>query len=125
MGHKMGRAVGLCAVMCVGAAVGVVKVASGVQAPHAIPATHERQCVSTGKIPPGDARTITVAWKHAFATENYNIIGSVAESGDSAQAIELSHIVIPHSPTTAAAVVLNRNATEAESAVLCLDASAE
>ena len=97
----------------------------GVQAPHAVPVTHERQCVPTGEIPAGSARTISVTWRHPFATDKYDIIGSVSETGDSVQAIELGHIVIPHSPVKAAAVVFNRDASAAQSGVLCLDASAE
>jgi len=99
--------------------------ALGVQTPYQGPPTHERQCVPTGEIPPGDARTITVTWKRPFATGEYDTIGSVAESGDSPQAIELGHIVLPHTPTTAAAIVFNRNATAPQSGLLCLDASAE
>jgi len=99
--------------------------AFGIQTPHEVPATHERQCVPTGEIPAGDARTITVNWKHPFATGEYDTIGSVSESGESRQAIELGHIVVPHTPTTAAAVVFNRSANAAQSGVLCLDASAE
>ncbi len=99
--------------------------AFGVQTPQKLPATHERQCVPTGEIAPGDARTITVTWKHPFATGQYEIIGSVAEPGDSLQAIELAHVVVPSTPTTAAAVVFNRNPNAAQSGILCLDASAQ
>ncbi len=99
--------------------------AFGVQTPQKVPPTHARQCVATGEIAPGDARTITVTWKHAFATSAYDVIGSVSEPGDSLQAIELAHVVIPSTPTTAAAVVFNRNPSAAQSGVLCLDASAE
>jgi len=99
--------------------------AFGFQRPYEVPATHERQCVPTGEIPPGDARTITMTWKHPFATGDYAIVGAVSEPGDSGQAIELGHIVIPHTPTTAAAVVYNRNAKGAQSGVLCLDATVE
>ena len=99
--------------------------ALGVQTPQKLPAIHERQCVPTGEIAPGGARTITVTWKHPFATSEYEIIGSVAEPGDSLQAIELAHVVIPSTPTAAAAVVFNRNADAAQSGILCLDASAE
>ena len=90
-----------------------------------IPATHERQCVPTGQVPPGDARTITVTWKHPFATGDYGVVGSVSEPGDSLQAIELSHIVIPHTPTTTQAIVLNRNASAPQAGIVCLDASTE
>lgn len=99
--------------------------AFGVQAPYDVPATHERQCVPTGEIPPGAARTIAVNWRHPFATGEYDIVGSVSGAGDDRQTIELAHIVMPHTPTTAAAVVFNRNASAPQSAVLCLDASAE
>jgi len=99
--------------------------ARAVQSPHAAPVTHERQCVPTGEIPPGDGRTIVVNWKHPFATGTYDIIGSVSEAGNSPQAIELGHIVIPHTPTTAAAVVFNRNTGAPQSGLLCLDASTE
>ncbi|HXQ20929.1 MAG TPA: hypothetical protein VN812_04600 [Candidatus Acidoferrales bacterium] len=99
--------------------------ALGVQAPYDVPATHERQCVPTGEIPPGVARTIAVNWRHPFATGEYDIVGSVSEPGDDRQAIELAHIVMPHTPTMATAVVFNRNANAPQSAVLCLDASAE
>jgi len=99
--------------------------AFGIQTPQKVPPTHERQCVPTGEIAPGDARTITVTWKHPFATGAYEIIGSVAEPGESLQAIELAHVVIPSTPTTAAAVVYNRNANAAQSGILCLDASME
>ena len=95
------------------------------QPPYQSPPTHERQCVPTGEIPAGDARTITVTWKRPFATSAYDIIGSVAEAGDSRKAIELGHIVMPHSPSEAAAVVYNRDAGAAESGVLCLDATLE
>jgi len=123
--EKRHRVLGLYVLASVGIAVWSVAGAFGVQSPQAVPATHERQCVPTGEIPPGDARTITVTWKHPFATGEYDIVGSVSEPGDSGQAIELGHIVIPHTPTTAAAVVFNRNAKAAQSAVLCLDASVE
>ena len=99
--------------------------AFGFQRPYEVPATHERQCVPTGEIPPGDARTIVVTWKHPFATGDYAIIGAVSEPGDSGQAIELGHIVIPNTPTTAAAVVYNRNAKGTQSGVLCLDATVQ
>jgi hypothetical protein len=122
--EKCRRVVGL-HVLMIGVAVWSAAGALGVQAPHDVPATHERQCVPTGEIPPGNARTITVTWKHPFATGVYNIIGAVSESGDSGQAIELGHIVIPHTPTTAAAVVLNRDAKAAQSGILCLDASTD
>ena len=108
-----------------GMVIGLTTSAWGFQRAFEAPATHERQCVSTGEIPPGDARTITVTWRHPFATGHYDIIGAVSESGDSVQAIELGHIVMPHTPTTAAAVVYNRNAQSAQSGVLCLDASEE
>jgi len=117
---------------CIGlsllASLGVILVASctyAVQSPHPAPATHERQCVPTGEIPPGDARTITVIWGHPFATEAYEVIGAVSEAGESRQAIELAHIVMPHTPTTAAAVVFNRDPSAAQSGLLCLDASAQ
>jgi len=119
------RFVELSALIIVGMAVACASKGLGIQTPHQAPVTHERQCVSTGAIPPGDARTITVTWKHPFATGNYDIIGSVSESGERREAIELGHIVIPHTPTTAEAIVLNRNATETQSAILCLDASSE
>ena len=122
---KRGRIVGLCAFMSIGIVVSSYTLAFAFQRPYDVPTTHERQCVPTGEIPPGDARTIAVTWKHPFETSEYDIIGAVSESGDSGQAIELGHIVIPHTPTTAAAVVFNRNATAAQSGVLCLDASAE
>ena len=96
-----------------------------VQSPHEVPVTHERQCVPTGEIPPGDGRTIVVTWKHPFASGAYAIIGSVSEAGSNPQAIELGHIVIPNTPTTAAAVVFNRNASAPQSGLLCLDASTE
>ncbi|MFI5366934.1 MAG: hypothetical protein ACHQ4J_15070 [Candidatus Binatia bacterium] len=99
--------------------------AFGIQTPQKLPATHERQCVPTGEIAPGDARTITVTWNQPFATGAYDIIGSVSEPGDNLQAIELAHVVIPSTPTTAAAVVLNRNTNAPQSGILCLDASAE
>lgn len=102
-----------------------VTCAFGFQRSYEMPATHERQCVPTGEIPPGDARTITLTWKHPFATGDYDIIGAVSEPGDSGQAIELGHIVIPHSPTAASAVVYNRNAKGPQSGVLCLDASVQ
>ena len=97
--------------------------AFGFQTPQKIPATHERQCVPTGTIDAGASRTITVTWKHPFASGQYDIIGSVEESGNSPQALELAHVVIPSTPTTAAAVVSNRNTGAAESGILCLDAS--
>jgi len=119
------RIVGLYALMSIGILMSSGTLAFGFQRSHEVPVTHERQCVPTGEIPPGDARTIAVTWKHPFATGEYDIIGAVSESGDSGQAIELGHIVIPHTPTTAAAVVFNRNPAAAQSGVLCLDASAE
>ena len=125
MVQKRHGVLGLYAVTSVAIAIWSFTAAFGVQSPHKVPATHERQCVPTGEIPPGDARTITVTWKHPFATGEYDIIGSVSESGEGGQAIELGHIVIPHTPTTAAAVVFNRNDKAAQSGVLCLDASAE
>ena len=124
-GERHRRSSGLYVLVAVGIAISSASVAFSVQAPHEVPATHERQCVPTGEIPAGDARTITVTWKHPFATGEYGIVGSVSEPGDSSHAIELSHIVIPHTARTAAAVVLNRNAEAAQAGVLCLDASAE
>ena len=97
----------------------------GIQPPQNVPVTHERQCVPTGEIDPGGSRTITVTWKHPFPTGQYDVIGSVSESGDSPQAIELAHVVIPTTPTAAAAVVFNRDSSAVQSGVLCLDASAE
>ena len=79
----------------------------------------------TGEIAPGGARTITVTWKHPFASGAYDIIGSVSEPGDNLPAIELAHVIIPSTPTAAAAVVVNHNASAAQSGILCLDASAE
>jgi hypothetical protein len=117
--------VGLHVFMSLGFIGWSVSSAFGFQRMYDMPATHERQCVPTGEIAPGDARTITVTWTHPFATGEYNIIGAVSEPGDSSQAIELGHIVIPHTPTTAAAVVYNRNAKGTQSGVLCLDASAQ
>ena len=117
--------VGLPALVGVGVALWCATGAFGVQAPYELPATHERQCIPTGDIPPGDARTITLTWKHPFASGEYDVIGSVSESGNSLQAIELGHIVIPHTPTATAAVVFNRDATAVRSAILCLDASAD
>jgi len=99
--------------------------AFGVQTPQKVAATHERQCVPTGEIAPGDARTITVTWKQPFATGTYDVIGSVAEPGDSLQAIELAHVIVPTTPTAAAAVVINRNTNAAQSGMLCLDATVE
>jgi len=96
-----------------------------VQSPREVPVTHERQCVPTGEIPPGDGRTIGVTWKHPFTSGAYTIIGSVSEAGSNPQAIELGHIVIPNTPTTAAAVVFNRDASAPQSGLLCLDASTE
>ena len=120
------RPIGIGLFGLLGVSVGVVTgSAFGVQTPQQVVATHERQCVPTGEIAPGDARTITVTWKHPFATGEYEIIGSVAEPGDSVQAIELAHVVLPSTPTTAAAVVYNRNAGAAQSGILCLDASAK
>ena len=119
------RIVGLRVIMSMGILVSSNTLAFGFQRPYEVPATHERQCVPTGEIPPGDVRTIAVTWKHPFATGEYDIIGAVSESGDSGQAIELGHIVIPHTPTTAAAVVFNRNAKAAQSGILCLDATAQ
>ena len=98
--------------------------AAGVQTPQKVPVTHERQCVATGEIAPGDARTITVTWKQPFATGAYDVIGSVS-AGDDLQAIELAHVVVPNTPASAAAVVVNRNASAAQSGLLCLDATAE
>jgi len=123
--EKRHRVLGLYVLTSVGIALWSVTGVFGVQSPHEAPVTHERQCVPTGEIPPGDARTITVTWKHPFASGEYDIIGSVSEAGENGQAIELGHIVIPHTPTTAAAVVFNRNAKAKESGILCLDASAE
>ena len=119
------RVVGLHVLMSIGIVVWSATGAFGFQRMYEVPATHERQCVATGEIPPGDARTVSVTWKQPFATGEYDIVGAVSEPGDSGQAIELGHIVIPHTPTTAAAVVFNRNANAAQSGVLCLDASAE
>ena len=99
--------------------------AFAVQTPQKLPATHERQCISTGEIGPGEARTITVTWKHPFATGTYDVIGSVAEPGDSLPAIELAHVVVPSTPTAAAAVVINRNSSAVQSGMLCLDATVE
>jgi len=99
--------------------------ASAVQTPQQLAATHERQCVSTGLIAPGTARTITVTWKQPFASGAYDVIGSVSEPGDSLEAIELAHVIVPSTPTAAAAVVVNRNTSTAQSGMLCLDASAE
>ena len=113
------------AVLSLGTVVWSAAATFGVQAPYQKPATHERQCVSTGQIPPGDARTITVTWKHPFATGEYGIVGSVSEPGESRQAIELGHIVVPHTPTTAQAIVLNHNASAPQAGILCLDASTE
>ncbi len=118
------RAIGVYVVMTISIMLCSGTRVFGFQRPYAVPATHERQCVSTGEIPPGDARTITVTWKQPFATGNYDIIGAVSESGDSSQAIELKHIVMPHTPAAAAAVVVNRDAAP-QSALLCLDASVE
>ena len=117
--------VGLPALVSAGVALWWATGAFGVQAPYEVPATHERQCVSTGNIAPGDARTIRLTWKHPFATGEYDVIGSVSESGESLQAIELAHVVIPHTPTAAAAVVFNRDGNAARSAILCLDGSIE
>ena len=114
--------------VCVLTSAGVLLLSSSVfgsQTPQKVPATHERQCVPTGEIAPGDARMITVTWKHPFATGAYEIIGSVSEPGDSLQAIELAHVVIPSTPTAAAALVVNRNPSAVQSGILCLDASAE
>lgn len=119
------RLVGFPALLSVGVVLWLVDGAFGIQAPYQVPATHERQCVSTGDIAPGDTRTITLTWKHPFATSDYDVIGSVSESGQNVRAIELGHIVIPHTPTEVAAVVSNHDATAARSAILCLDASAE
>ena len=119
------RVIGVYALMSIGIAVWSATGAFGFQTPHEVPPTHERQCVPTGEIPPGNARTIAVNWRHPFATGQYDIVGAVSEPGDDRQAIELAHIVIPHTSTTAAAVVFNRNANAAQSGVLCLDASAE
>jgi len=121
--QKRWPTIGLYALISTGFALGSATCVFAVQAPYELPATHERQCVPTGQIPPGDARTITVTWKHPFATGEYDIVGSVAEPGENRQAIELGHIVIPHSPTAAAAVVFNRDTSAAQSGVLCLDAS--
>lgn len=117
--------VGLHGLVSIGTVVWLATGALGFQRPYEVPATHERQCVPTGEIPPGDARTVTVTWKHPFATGEYDTVGAVSEPGDSGQAIELGHIVIPHTPTTAQAVVFNRNTAAAQSGVLCLDASTE
>jgi len=115
--------------LCIFAGISILSWAAtgafGFQRSYETPPAHERQCVPTGEIPPGDARTITLTWKHPFASDDYNIIGAVSEPGDSSQAIELGHIVIPHSPTTASAVVYNRNAQGVQSGVLCLDASVQ
>jgi hypothetical protein len=123
--RKSRRGIAVAACINIGVAVWFTAGAFGVQTPHEGPATHERQCVPTGEIPPGDSRTITVTWKHPFATGDYAIIGSVSEPGNSREAIELGHIVIPYTPTEAAALVFNRNATAAQSAILCLDASTQ
>lgn len=117
--------VGLHVLVSIGIVAWSATGAFGFQRAYDAPATHERQCVPTGEIPPGDARTVTVTWKQPFATGEYDIVGAVSEPGDSGQAIELGHIVIPHSPTTAAAVVFNRSAKAAQAGILCLDATVE
>lgn len=127
MTHPQGgcRVIVLSALLSTGMAVSSAASAFGVQAPQEVPVTHERQCVPTGQISPGSARTITVTWKHPFATGEYDVVGSVSESGESAQDIELGHIVIPHTSTAAAATVFNRSANTTQAGILCLDATAE
>jgi hypothetical protein len=96
-----------------------------VQAPVPVPPTHERQCVTTGEVPAGSSRRINLVWKRPFATAEYAVIGSVADSTELDRSIELSHIVAPYTPQMTAAIVLNRDASTAHSGVLCLDASTE
>jgi len=87
--------------------------------------THQRQCVSTGEIPAGSARKVIVTWRASFATAEYDVIGSVSDATDRADAIELGHIITPQTPDAASAVVWNRDATGPHSGLLCLDAHTE
>ena len=96
-----------------------------VQAPVPMPPVHERQCVSTGDIPAGSARTVTVKWSRPFATGSYTVIGSVSDADNGERSIELSHVVMPYAPGEAAAVVFNRDGNTAHAGLLCLDASRE
>ncbi len=98
---------------------------SAIQAPVPEPPTHERQCVATGAIPAGDARRVTVAWTRPFATAKYEVIGSVCDSTNGDQSLELSHLIVPYTPQAASAIVFNRDTRAAHSGVLCLDASAD
>ena len=99
--------------------------AGAVQAPVPLPTTHERQCVATGDVPAGAARRVTVAWKRPFATTEYTVIGTVADSAAGDQSLELSHVVVPYTPQATSAIVLNRDAGAAHAGILCLDASTD
>jgi hypothetical protein len=88
-------------------------------------ALHQRQCVATGEIAAGDLKRVTLTWKQPFANADYAVVGSVADASTSAAALQLSHILIPHTPTTASAIVINNSPGQARSGLLCLDAWAE
>ncbi len=105
--------------------VGLGADARAIQAPVPLPATHERQCVATGDVLPGGTRRVTVAWKRPFATEKYDVIGSVGDAVDGDRSLELSHLIVPYTPEATSAVVLNRDAGAAHSGILCLDASVD
>ena len=109
------------AVFAAGAAVN----AWAVQAPVPLQPTHERQCVATGDIPAGNARRVTVAWKQPFATTEYTVIGTVADSAAGDQSLELSHVVVPFSARATSAIVFNRDAGAAHAGILCLDAAVD
>jgi len=124
-GQRRPRTPALAVVAVAGNMLWLASSAVGFQTPHAVPPTRERQCVQTGSIPPGGVRTITVTWKRPFATADYDIVGSVAQSGDGNRDIELGHIVMPHTPAAAAAVIYNRDTNAPQAGVLCLDAATE
>lgn len=108
-----------------GFVVALVSAALAVQSPRHVPPIHQRQCVTTGEIPAGNARKVTVTWRESFATADYDVIGSVSDPTDRADAIELSHIITPQTPDSTSAVVWNRDATATHAGLLCLDAHTE
>jgi hypothetical protein len=86
---------------------------------------HQRQCVPTGEVEAADLKKVTITWKKAFPDANYSVIGSVADSSPSAAALQLNHILLPLSPTSASAIVMNNSPGQARSGIVCLDAEAQ
>jgi len=99
--------------------LGMASAAAGQSAP-----LHQRQCVPTGEVGAGDLKRVTITWKQSFPNSKYAVIGSVADTSTSAAALQLSHIVLPLSPSSASAVVVNNSPGQARSGLLCLDATA-